>query len=108
MMVIIHHLVDMDCFQGSLNEVVRSLERALMNAKLSSLPPLPSGKLKMPYVSKKTHNTQLSCTSPMISVSVPHCPLCSLPCGSKPSAYGVVPVVFPVRKALFACAYGSG
>lgn len=98
MTVIIHHLVDMDCFQGSLNEVVRSLEGGLMNAKLSSLPPPPSGRL---HTHTHTH-------TPVITVSVPHCPLCSSPCGCKPRAYGGVPVVFPVRKALFACPYGSG
>lgn len=46
--------------------------------------------------------------TPMITVSVPHCPLCSLPCGCKPCAFGGAPVTFPVRKALFACAYGFG
>lgn len=105
MMVIIHHLVDLDCFQGSSGGVMRSLERALMNAKLSSLPPLPSGRLTVPWVGTKTH---ADARAQMITVSVCHYPLRSLPCGSKPSAYGGVHVVFPVRKALFAWAYGSG
>lgn len=45
----------------------------------------------------------------MITVSVPHCPLCSLALWVKTcGAFGDVLVMFPVRKPLFACVYGSG
>lgn len=106
-MVIIHQLVDIECFQESLNRVMRSLQRALMNAKLSSLSLLPSGRLTVPRVNKKAHATYSHAKTQMITVSAPHCPLRSLPYGYKRSTYGSVHVVFPVRKALFGCAYGS-
>lgn len=106
-MVIIHQLVDIECFQESLNRVMRSLQRALMNAKLSSLSLLPSGRLTVPGVNKKAHTTYSHAKTQMITVSAPHCPLRSLPYGYKRSTYGSVHVVFPVRKALFGCAYGS-
>lgn len=71
----------------------------------SFLPLLPSGRQNVPCVNKKTYTTH---TTGMITVSVPHCPHLSLPCGCKPGEYCCVPVVFPVRKALFASAHGSG
>lgn len=72
-----------------------------MNAKLS---PLPSGRLNVQCVSKKTqHATRMHTAKDNCVCSS----LSSLPCGCTPSAYGSVPFVFPVRKDLFAFVYGS-
>lgn len=84
-------------FSGRLEHVCEVTRERLNECQIISSTAAGLREVSSAQVDKKTHTFK---PIKMITVSVPHCLLCSLPCWCKSSAHGAARVLFAARKAL--------